>query len=113
MDRRGVARCLICGAAHARCGPDHLVYPPVDLGVIMADTRYTADRRLYLDADGNVVEADNPARRTLLVAAGGTLDMDTARRYGLVADPDAEKALAAPPANKAQTKPPANKGKDA
>ena len=48
--------------------------------------QYTADRRLSLDASGNVVEADDPSRVTLLVAKGGTLPMEDARRYGLVDD---------------------------
>jgi hypothetical protein len=52
----------------------------------MADTRYTADRRLYLDKGGNVVEADSPDRATLLVAEGGTLSTEDAARYGLHQD---------------------------
>lgn len=47
---------------------------------------WTSDRRIYLDKDGNAVEAKDPARVSLLVAAGCTLPMETARRYGLVKD---------------------------
>lgn len=47
---------------------------------------YVADRRLYLVADGTVVEADDPDRLTLLVAKGGRLSLNTARRYGLLAE---------------------------
>lgn len=69
----------------------------------MASNLYTADRRLYLDKDGKVVEADDPTRTRLLVAAGGTMPLEDAERYGLIGDkakaPEANKA-AAPKANK-------------
>jgi hypothetical protein len=79
-----VKYCWICGTAHVACkgrvsGGDQAI----TLEVVMADTRYTADRRLYLDRDGNVVEADSPDRATLLVAEGGTLSTEDAARYGL------------------------------
>lgn len=45
---------------------------------------WVSDRRLYLDASGNVVEGKGANRVSLLVAAGGTLPMETARKYGLV-----------------------------
>lgn len=43
----------------------------------------TADRRLYLSGDGRVVEADDPARATLLVAQGAVLGPDQVAQYGL------------------------------
>ena len=52
---------------------------------------HKSDRRLYLDAEGKVVEADDPNRATLLVSEGGTLPMEDARRYGLLNEA-AEKA---------------------
>jgi hypothetical protein len=64
---------------------------------IMADNTFTATERLYLDADGKVVKADDPKRRSLLVGVGGTMPMDRARALGLVAEPKAEQ----PAANKA------------
>jgi predicted O-methyltransferase YrrM len=73
----------------------------------MATNLWTADRRLYLDAAGKVVEADNPARASLLVAQGGTILMDDAIRYGLVAEP---KAAAPAAANKAVRPAAQNKG---
>lgn len=45
---------------------------------------FTADRRLYLDADGRVVEHDDPSKARLLVPAGGTLPMKRARELGLL-----------------------------
>lgn len=45
---------------------------------------YVADRNLYLDADGNVVEADDPAKQTLLVAKGGKITYAYARAMGLL-----------------------------
>ncbi|HVZ40622.1 MAG TPA: hypothetical protein VHI13_15185 [Candidatus Kapabacteria bacterium] len=50
-----------------------------------AGTMYTADRRLYLDAEGRVCEADSPKRLSLLVPAGGQIPMELAERLGLVA----------------------------
>lgn len=70
---------------------------------------FTSDRRLFLDADGNVVEEGDPRAATLLVGAGGQLSDEEARRYGLGqgADPDAPTQAgspkkAEPPANKAR-----------
>ena len=50
---------------------------------------WTSDRRLYLDAAGKIVEKDNPARVTLLVAAGGTIPMEQAVSLGLAEAPTA------------------------
>jgi len=47
---------------------------------------YAADRRLYLDKTGAVVEADDPARVELLAPAGGTIPMPRAVALGLVPD---------------------------
>lgn len=69
---------------------------------------YVSPRRLYLDRDGKVVEADDPARVQLLVKAGGTLPEDEAQRYGLIEAPE-EKAITKPKANKAIGKAPSNK----
>ncbi len=45
---------------------------------------WKADRRLYLDRAGKVVEATDPTRAMLLVPEGGTLPMDRALDLGLV-----------------------------
>lgn len=78
----------------------------------MASNMWTADRRLYLNAEGQAVEADDPTRIKLLVAAGGSIPMADAERYGLITVQPAvvtpaEKAKA-PAANKAAA-PKANK----
>jgi hypothetical protein len=52
----------------------------------MAPNVYTADRRLYLNAEGAVVEADDPARATLLVPEGGILPLERARELGLAGE---------------------------
>ena len=73
---------------------------------------YIADRRLYLDKNGKVVEANDPTRAVLLVGAGGTLPEARARELGLVAVPapvEDEKAKADPPATKARKAAPENK----
>lgn len=64
---------------------------------------FVSDRRLYLDADGNVVEATDPTKTTLLVGVGGKLTEDQARQYGLLGDED-EKGKA-PADNKAKAAP--------
>jgi hypothetical protein len=69
---------------------------------------YIATRRLYLDKDGKVVEADDPNRVALLVGVGGHLSQERARELGLVDEP---KAKAEPPANKARRAAPENKAK--
>lgn len=69
---------------------------------------WTSDRRLYLDADGNVVEANDPAKRTLLVSAGGKLTEERARELGLVTDDAKGKA----PVNNKAKKAPVNKAKE-
>lgn len=50
----------------------------------MASNIWTSDRRLYLDKDGKVVEADDTTKQSLLVAAGGTIPLADAQRYGLI-----------------------------
>jgi DNA uptake protein ComE-like DNA-binding protein len=45
---------------------------------------YISSRRVYLDKSGNVVEANDPGKLTLLVAAGGSLSREDAERYGLL-----------------------------
>lgn len=76
----------------------------------MAESTWTADRRLYLDKDGKVVEADDPNRASLLVAEGGQLPLADAKRLGLVEVAPAEIKAIAPKPNKARTKAPENKG---
>lgn len=89
----------------------------------MAANTWTANRRLYLNKAGTVVEADDPARTSLLVAEGGSLPLEQARALGLVnvtpevveetemASPS-EKAKADAPSNKARAKAPENKAQE-
>jgi hypothetical protein len=67
---------------------------------------YTADKRLYLDADGNVVDEGDPRAATLLVGEGGQLSDEDAKKYGLTskakAEPVEEKAVNEPRPNKAK-----------
>lgn len=72
---------------------------------------YLSKKRLYLTADGTVVEGDDPAAATLLVGEGCELDDATAEQYGLTAT--ASKAKSAPPENKVLTAAPENKSKPA
>lgn len=69
---------------------------------------WTSDRRLYLNANGQVVEADDPTRVSLLVRAGGTMLRSEAERLGLLAEAEATAETSDPkaraiPANKART----------
>lgn len=70
----------------------------------MGEQPYIADRTLYLDANGKVVEADDPAKLTKLISPGLPLPMARARELGLVPEPEPEaKAVEAAPENKART----------
>lgn len=51
---------------------------------------YVSGRRLYLDKDGKVVEADSPDRLTLLVGENGTLSHARAVEVGLVNEDGSE-----------------------
>lgn len=98
-------RCPICGAGGCACGARPTRFIPVGLVgsgqpnpeyteteamAIVTTPRggsregeYTSNERLYLDADGKVVKADDPNRVSLLVAEGGVLDAATAKQYNL------------------------------
>lgn len=59
----------------------------------MNKAMWISDRRIYLDASGNAVEAKDPSRVSLLVCEGGSLPLNEAKRLGLVAsEPEAAKA---------------------
>jgi hypothetical protein len=111
-------KCLVCGAQHATCGEYGLRYRPVgmvgefkpaevkamaivDRPVKRAGDMFTSDKRLYLDGEGNVVGADDPKRKTLLVGEGGQLPMAKAREHGLVksAEPGDDQAANTESAN--------------
>lgn len=80
---------------------------------------YTSEKRLYLTADGKVVEEGDPNAATLLVGEGGQLSDEDAEHYGLVKGKavnnaneapaedatEGEKADTAPRTNKARTAP--------
>lgn len=51
---------------------------------------WTSPRRLYLDAGGEVVEANDRRRVSLLVGAGGSILQSLAVKLGLVGEPVAE-----------------------
>lgn len=55
-------------------------------------TDWVADRRYYLDKNGNVVGEKDPARVSLLIAAGCTMPIERARSFGLVKDAEPEPA---------------------
>lgn len=64
--------------------------------------QWISDARICLTEDGALVDCEDPAARTLLVAAGGSLPAHVAESYGLVgAGGEAPKAQATP-ANKAR-----------
>ena len=70
--------------------------------------QWQADRRIYLDQAGNVVEADDPKKHSLLVAEGLFLPIEVAEQYGLTkaAKPAKKEAEAEP---KAEVKKPSKK----
>lgn len=63
----------------------------------MALGDYVADRRLYLNARGEVVEAKSPDAHTLLVAEGGVVPAKRARELGLVSEEQKAQAQPAAP----------------
>lgn len=69
---------------------------------------YIADRNLYLDKDGNLVEEDDPAQERQLVGKGGALSAADAEKYGLSKVAQAEEGEAEEAVEKA-AKPSANK----
>lgn len=77
----------------------------------MASNMWTSNRRLYLDKDGKVVEAGDPTKQSLLVAAGGTIPLADAERYGLITVTPAVVAPVAPAAPEKAAAPKANKAK--
>jgi len=79
----------------------------------MATNLWTADRRLYLNADGKAVEADDPTRQSLLVAQGGTIPLADAEKYGLVTIVPAQIANIAPAPEEKAKAAPTNKAKAA
>jgi hypothetical protein len=119
--------CPLCGANHAVCrGRADNKYVPVGWGQYGPETgpptgryprarlyeeipmgMYTATERLYLDADGKVVKADDPARRSLLINTGQTMPEEQARELGLIEDE--AKAADRPTETKARSRAPENK----
>lgn len=108
--------CIICGVAHATCRATP--HDPEKDEILMATQTWTADRRVYLDAQGRAVEATDPTRRTLLIRQGGQIPLAQAAALGLIsADPPADPQPSDPPttagkpapANKARPRPAADK----
>lgn len=58
---------------------------------------FISDKRYYIDKDGNIVGEDSPKRVTLLVAEGGRISAEQAKRYGLISEEQAAGAGATPP----------------
>ena len=89
--------CPICSAGKCTCKPvisRPLRYPPVGTMISTQSinsarpgaAHYVAPRRLYLDKEGRVVEANDPARVELLVPEGGILPRYRAQALGLVGE---------------------------
>jgi len=80
----------------------------------MANWTNESDRRLYLDADGKVVQEDDPNAATLLVGPGGELPEERARALGLLSEGPADEPAGPPAATEANAveAPPENKSED-
>lgn len=90
-------RCLICGADHASCkgSPNTEPMSIVDLPrrAKMGNGDFVADKDYFADKDGNLVEANDPAKLTKIVGEGGTLSAEEAAKYGLSNEaPESEEA---------------------
>lgn len=55
--------------------------------------QYRADRDLYLDRDGNIVESNNVAQHRLLIHKGGEVDTVWLEKWGCQFDDGTEKVL--------------------
>lgn len=78
---------------------------------------FVTDRDLYADKDGNVVEADDPAKVTKIASAGSTVADADVEKYGLDrgGGSEGDKSESAPssdssPDGKFSEKTPAKKG---
>lgn len=77
------------------------------------DQAYIADRNLYLNAEGKLVEEKDPSQVRQLVGKGGALSTETATKYGLKLNntPEAREAAAkAKEADKKASTPAKDKG---
>lgn len=54
------------------------------VGTPRNDRGYVADRNIYLDKDGNVVDENDPTQATQLIGKGGAISTETAEKYGLI-----------------------------
>lgn len=97
--------CIICGTGDCKCGgPAKLSGTPIGAEVksMITSGAWVANRRIFLDADGNAVEANNPKRVELLVAEGASIPMARAIALGLagpsVKQPDPETITGGEPA---------------
>ena len=79
----------------------------------MATNLWTSDRRIYLNAEGKAVEADDPTKQSLLVAQGGTIPLADAEKYGLVTVTPAQVTTVAPASSEKAKAAPTNKAKAA
>ena len=71
---------------------------------------WTSNRRIYLNAEGQPVEANDPARASLLVAEGGSIPQEQAVSLGLIeVEPAKVKALKPTEAEDKAVKPAENK----
>lgn len=77
-------RCLVCGANHTSCKgvvkEQHVITVPKRK--VRGDS-FVADRDLYADKDGKVVEADDPAKVTKIASKGSTVSDADVQKYGL------------------------------
>lgn len=82
---------MICGMGETACKGHPVLsgqFSPIDIPQRMENkAMFTVAERLYLDADGNVVKANDPRKHSLLAAAGAMIPLEDARRYGLLQEP--------------------------
>jgi hypothetical protein len=100
-------KCLVCGVNHAACKGK--VGEPVAIVDIKRRTKmankndYVSDKRVYVDRDGKVVDEKDPARHTLVVAAGGSIPHERALELGLVKEGAVEDGAAPATGDEAAT----------
>lgn len=64
------------------------------IGTPRNDRGFIADRNIYLDKNGKVVEENDPNQAIQLIGKGGAISTEMAEKYGLLkkAKPEAETA---------------------
>lgn len=74
------------------------------IGTPRNDRGFIADRNIYLDKNGKVVEENDPAQAIQLIGKGGAISTEMAEKYGLLEKAKPEEKDTAAKTGKSQEK---------